>query len=219
MNPENIKQPLKYQESAENETCNIFKIYSEIEEKFEKHLKPSKELEIKDYKETIRNLILINGAIAAFELPLLSNSEIIKWPLVLSSILLLTNIIIAYWYLQRGWTKNFKAFIFLENKVIKPISIIRELALKTIRGKENLETLLIEHKKFTENNGNYDKILNEISNILPNKEKLNKIDTLLIVLFTSAILLLIYAIVGNNINYQIFILKIPPLKFFPLFIK
>lgn len=208
MNPEDIEQQLNFKKDAD-EIRAIFKVYLDIEKKLLADLQEKRGAEINHYKETIRNFILVNGAIVAFILPLLDNSNIFKVPLILSSIIFLINIIVSYWHLQKGWTKNFKAFISLEDRVIKPIKDMKDLAIEAMRGQKDVEYLRIEDKKFKELGGGYDMIIIELSKILPDAKRLNNIDTVIILLFTLAVLLLIYAIAGSYINILfVYLIKI-----------
>ena len=95
----------------------IHQTYSKIIRRIGGDINSARKSEVRDYKETMRNLILTNAAVAAFSLPLLSSPEILRIPLIFGIVLLLINIIIAYAHLQRGWTNAFKTFI--KNEKVK----------------------------------------------------------------------------------------------------
>ena len=178
----------------------IFKTYSSIIGIIDKDIRESLSIEIREYKETIRNLILTNGAIAAFSLPLLGNQSILKGALTLSILFSLLNILLVYWHLQTGWTKSFKGFIEAKNKVLGPLEKIREKALETIRGKTSISELVSKDNEFKIEGGEYDQLQSYLSKLSVADKKLNHTDTVLLASSSLAIIFLAYAIAGNYIS-------------------
>ncbi|MDO8664600.1 MAG: hypothetical protein Q7K44_03615 [Candidatus Liptonbacteria bacterium] len=197
---QNNSQKISKEKSDKDIAREIFKTYSSIISTIAKGIEKSRSIEIKEYKETIRNLILTNGAIAAFSLPSLGNSSILKGPLIISILFSLLNILIAYWHLQIGWTKSFKSFIDAENRVIGPLNKIREVALETIRGKAHISDLILKDKEFKKEEGEFDRIHDYLSKLSVAGQKLNHADTVLLISSSLAIIFLIYAIAGNYIS-------------------
>ena len=193
-----MNEPEQKKINSRDDSKKIFDIYADLSTIISKDIQNSRTIEIKEMKETIRNFILINGALAAFALPILNNPEIYRTPLTLSIVLFLINILIAYWYLQRSWTNNFLLFRSYEEKILDPVLKMQNLAVKTTKGECSNYELLSKHEEFKKID--YEKIKDEINIISTKSKKLDHTDDLLIILFTLSIILVIYALLGRNLE-------------------
>src|SRR6266481_5544917 len=187
-------------QSPRDAAIEIHKTYGELIRKIGGDIQTARISQIADYKETIRNLILTNGAIAAFSLPLLSNSEILKIPLILGVFFLLTNMVIAYIHLQRGWTKAFKTFNENEKVLLTPAKEITDLATEVIRGKKQIRDLIVKDGEFKELGGQYDQLSDYLSDVSLESHKLNHTDDALIMLFILALICIAYSLVSKPLD-------------------
>ena len=118
---------------------------------------------ISEYRESVRNLAIISGALASFSMLALT-SDFVKEPtlLVIGIILLLVNVPLSFSHLFETLTQDTKGIMMLRKQGFKPMSDKAEESIKFIRGEMSEAEWMRGEKNFlTEGYDKFKKTMSE----------------------------------------------------------